>query len=145
MGDSLIEYATLHVPSESVEAYKAKAPWSSFRYIVAIEDESPSVEKCATPTIAFVDGKLTFSCETEGVDYSYEIKSDYNVKGLGSEVLPVCLCTVSVYATKEGWENSDTATMEFTLGADGEVCDVNKDGVVDVADIATIIDRMAGK
>ncbi len=32
--DSYIEYSTLHVPAESVSAYKEKAPWSSFRRIV---------------------------------------------------------------------------------------------------------------
>ena len=35
------------------------------------------------------------------------------------------------------------ATMEFALGSNGNVCDVNSDGTVDVADIATIIDEMA--
>ena len=65
--------------------------------------------------------------------------------GIGSEVLPVCQCTVTVYATRQDYDNSDVATLEFTLGAGGEVCDTNKDGVVDVADIATIIDKMAGK
>ena len=33
---SYIEYATLHVPAKSIEAYKAKAPWSNFKEIVAI-------------------------------------------------------------------------------------------------------------
>ena len=52
---------------------------------------------------------------------------------------------VSVYATKSGYDNSDVATLEFTIGEGGEVCDVNKDGVVDVADISTIVDKMASK
>ena len=34
---SYIEYATLHVPANSVEAYKSAAPWSNFGTIVAIE------------------------------------------------------------------------------------------------------------
>ena len=34
---SYIEYATLHVPANSVEAYKSTAPWSNFGTIVAIE------------------------------------------------------------------------------------------------------------
>jgi len=51
---------------------------------------------------------------------------------------------VTVYAMKDGYR-SDVATMEFTLSGSGEVCDTNQDGVVDVADIATIITRMANK
>lgn len=35
--DSYIEYATLHVPEESVDAYKVASPWSSFKNIVAID------------------------------------------------------------------------------------------------------------
>ena len=101
--------------------------------------------KCATPTIAFVDGELVFSCETEGVEYVSEVTSAETKKYYDSKVKIGGKYKVTVYATKPGFENSDAATLEFTLGAGGEVCDVNKDGTVDVADIATIIDRMAGK
>ena len=148
--DSYIEYATLHVPTASIDAYKAKEPWKNFGNIVTVNGEetpiTPDPEKCATPTISFVDGKLTFSCETEDVEFVYDIKSTYSVHGVGSEVLPVCKCTVTVYATRQDYYNSDVATMEFTLSAGGgDVYDVNRDGAVDVADIATIIDKMAGK
>ena len=34
--NSYIDYATLHVPEESVDAYKAAAPWSGFKNIVKI-------------------------------------------------------------------------------------------------------------
>ena len=49
--------------------------------------------------------------------------------------------TLTVIASAEGYEDSDP--VKITLNIDD--CDVNKDGTVDVADIATIIDRMAGK
>ncbi len=35
--DSYIEYATLHVPAQSVDAYKAAEPWKDFKEIVPIE------------------------------------------------------------------------------------------------------------
>ena len=38
---SYVEYATLHVPANALEAYKTTAPWSSFGTIVAIEGEQP--------------------------------------------------------------------------------------------------------
>ena len=39
--DCQIEYATLHVPLESVEAYKATQPWSKFGTIVALQEGDP--------------------------------------------------------------------------------------------------------
>ena len=31
------------------------------------EPEQPEVEKCATPVVTYAEGKLSFSCETEGL------------------------------------------------------------------------------
>jgi hypothetical protein len=132
---SPIENATLHVPSESLEAYGAVEPWKSFGSIVALP------QKCATPTVAFVNGKLTFSCETEDVEFTYEITNADVKKGSGNEITIGGKYTVSVYATKEGWENSDVATKDIELSVSA-VGDVNGDGVIDVSDyigVANII------
>jgi hypothetical protein len=40
--DTPIEEATLHVPANSVNAYKNKSPWSGFGSIVALKDGEPS-------------------------------------------------------------------------------------------------------
>lgn len=147
--NSFIEYATLHVPASSMEIYRTREPWKSFKEIKSLTDEdipvTPDPEKCATPTIAFVDGELVFSCETEGVEYVSEVSSAETKKYYDNKVKIGGTYTITVYATKAGWENSDVATLEFTIGAGGEVCDVNKDGAVDVADIATIIEEMAAR
>ena len=66
--DSYIEDATLHVPSSAISYYQTTAPWSKFGTIKALEDTGEETKKCETPTISFVDGKLTFSCATEGVE-----------------------------------------------------------------------------
>jgi hypothetical protein len=145
--DSYIDYATLHVPMASIDAYKAVEPWKSFKTILGLDGtmpEEPEVKKCATPTITFVDGKLKFSCETEGVEYVSKVTVGDAKKSYSSEVSLRGIYKVSVYATKAGYDNSNVATLEFTLSTGGEPCDVNKDGTVDVADIATIISRMAG-
>lgn len=39
--DSYIEYATLHVPANSISDYKAKEPWKDFKEIVALTDSDP--------------------------------------------------------------------------------------------------------
>ena len=145
--DSNIDNATLHVPTASIDNYKAVEPWSDFKAIVGLDGitpEEPKMKKCATPTIAFVDGKLKFSCETEDVEYVSEVTVADAKKNYSSEVSLTGIYKVSVYVAKVGYDNSDVVTLEFTLGLGGEVCDVNKDGTVDVADIATIISRMAG-
>ena len=143
--DSYINYANLHVPTASIDAYRAAEPWKNFGAIMGLDGTTPEVKKCATPTIAFVNGELTFSCETEDVEFAYEITNDDVKKGYSDKVKIGGTYIVSVYATKTGYDNSDVATKEFTLGTNGEVCDVNQDGSIDVADIATIIDKMAGK
>jgi hypothetical protein len=111
---------------------------------IEVEFDESDMEKCATPTITFEKGKLKFSCDTEGVKYAYEITSVDAKKGFtNGEVNMRGKYRVTVYAMKDGYQNSDEAALDFTLGASGEVCDTNQDGVVDVADIATIIDKMA--
>ena len=157
---SLIEYATLHVPTTSIDAYKAKEPWKNFKSIVGLDGAIVETPKCATPTIVYEDGKLLFDSETEGTEFMYEIKNTDPKKGSGGEVdIKPQVTTVTVYATKAGCDNSDvaTATIRWRDGRplfegfsrvvvnDQEASDANGDGTVDVADIATIISTMAGK
>lgn len=37
----IFEHATLHVPSASIDSYKAESPWNSFKKIVALTDDDP--------------------------------------------------------------------------------------------------------
>ena len=135
--DSYIEYATLYVPEASIAAYKANAFWNQFGTIKTLSGEYPEVPKCATPTISYVDGKLQFSCETEGADIHYE----YGNKGVGSDA-SMKKVTVIVYAKKEGYENSDVATKEIDLGTSGIRGDLNGDGLVNMPDAMFIVNRI---
>ena len=113
--NSYIEYATLHVPAASVNAYKTTAPWSSFNKTVSIYGgEIPETPKCATPTITFKNGQLSFDCETEGVDYVSEITNTDIKKHYDATVPLKATYTVSVYATKTGYDNSDVATAKLS-------------------------------
>ena len=129
--------ATLHVPATSVEAYKATAPWSGFGTIVGM------VEKCATPTINFIDGNVEFECETEGVEYVAKVTCKDSSEG-DYEASSIPLTTtyiVTVYATKDGYENSDVATKEIEVsgGSTAKKGDVNEDGNVNGTDIQEVI------
>ena len=111
--DSYTEYATLHVPAASVNAYREADPWKNFKEVVSLSGDTPEppvTPKCDTPSISYGGKKLTFGCKTEGVEYVYTIK-DVDVKtGYDSEVSLSATYEISVYATKTGYENSDVAT-----------------------------------
>ena len=107
---SYIEYSTLHVPASAIEAYRTTEPWSQFGTIVALDGEEPVVEQCAKPTIGYKDGKLTFKSETEGVEFNYEIKDNDVKSGYGGVVDLSVTYIINVFATKEGFKNSETAT-----------------------------------
>lgn len=104
------EYTTLHVPAASIDTYKATVPWKNFKQIVAIDGETPTTKKCATPTISYSNKKLSFSCETDGAEFVYEITDSDIKKGYENSVDLSATYEISVYATKTGYDNSDVAT-----------------------------------
>ena len=115
-------------------------------FVVQIPGVEP-METCATPTIQVVDGKLKFSCETEDVTYkvNYQLGSaDATVAGDETALGGTTTCLVTVIATKEGYNNSEAATAEVKI-AWGKRGDVNTDGEVNVGDIVTVTNIMAGK
>lgn len=141
--NSYIDYATLKVPVDALEAYKTTAPWSGFKQIEATEGNLPEdAEKCATPTIMFTNGTLMFSCQTEGVEYKYKIENPDVKDGTGNDVKVAATYKVSVFAFKSGWKNSDTATLEIT--ASGKPGDANGDGVVNAADVVKTVNIIIG-
>lgn len=141
-----IENATLHVPAASVDNYKNTAPWSDFGAIVALNGEVGPVltPKCETPTISFVDGKLTFSCKTDDVKYVSKITASDAKNYYDSSIALTNKYVVSVYAIKEGYENSETATLEISASG-GKPGDANEDGTINAADIVTIVNIIMGQ
>ena len=135
--DSYVDYATLYVPEASVAAYKAAEPWSGFGTIKKI----PVTPKCATPTISYVDGKLAFDCETEGVEYVSSITPPSAFNSSSKTVSMPTTYKVTVYATKDGYDNSDVATMEIEVGgtSSGIRGDVNLDNEIGMPDVMFIV------
>ena len=119
--DSNVESAILYVPASVIDAYKTTEPWSTFGTIKTLNEVEK--EKCETPTIAFSDGRLTFSCATDDVEYISEVTSaDFN-KFYTAEVALTACYDISVTATKTGYANSDVATAKLYWLTSSETSD----------------------
>ena len=103
-----------------------------------------------------------FECETEDVEFVSEVNSCTGVQaGNQAEMtLETPVTTITVYAKKSGYENSDvvTATISWCDGhpvfegfssveleTDKLKGDVNGDGQVGIGDIVAITNIMAGQ
>ena len=144
---SYIEYSTLHVPEASISAYQTAEPWKNFKRIVTLDGSippTPEPQKCATPTISYVDGEIVFGCATEGVEYVSEIKASDDNKYYDQKIVLTNKYIVSVYATKAGYEDSEVVTAEISIeGGSGLKGDVNGDGEVGIGDIISITNIMS--
>ena len=125
-------------PAPTKEGYTFSG-WSEIPSIMPAHDVTitgvfvkDTREKCANPTISVENGKVKFSCETEGVTYHYDIVCLGSMTGEGNDVELQNSYKVTVYATKDQYFNSDTITAEFK----GSFIrgDLNNDGSVNVAD-----------
>ena len=139
------EYATLHVPDASIDSYKASAPWSGFGKIVGLsgeEPEQPEVEKCATPVVTYAEGKLSFSCETEGAEFVTDITSSDFKKHYDAEIELNATYNIEVFATKANCENSDTVSVALVWVENGEVN--NGTGVISVPAAPVLVQGNGG-
>ena len=138
------EYITLHVPAESIEAYKAKSPWSELGRIVAIDGETPEpeVKKCATPVVGYADGKLTLTSATEDVEFITDVVAQDAKKYYEAEINLNATYAIETYAVKTGYENSDTVSVALVWVENGEVSDST--GVFSIEATPVLIHGNAG-
>ena len=127
--------ATLHVPEASVESYQSADRWKDFGNIVALLS-------CAKPTITQANGKLHFDCETEGAELVPVVSFTQQQLINGNELELGGTFTISVYAVKEGYINSEVATMVINMSQMG---DANADGEINAADITAVVNAILGK
>ena len=107
--------ATLYVPIGTKETYKATDGWKDFMFIEegtggGDEPVTPEIKKCEKPTISYQNGKLIFNCETEGATCVSSISDADMGSYTTNEVELGVNYRIIVYATKDGYQNSETAT-----------------------------------
>ncbi len=106
---------TLYVPTGTKEAYKATYGWKDFVFIEegtggGNEPVIPETKKCEKPTISYQNGKLIFNSETEGATCVSSISDADMGSYTTNEVELGVTYRIIVYATKDGYQNSETAT-----------------------------------
>lgn len=101
---------------------------------------------CSAPVINYENGKLTFSSDTEDVTYHYTVTPIAEAEQTTSESTIVIHApkqyTISVYASKDNYINSETVTKTIDAGI---IADVNRDGKITVADANEIVNIYLGK
>ena len=133
--------ATLYVPQGAIDKYKATEGWKDFSHIEEINGNI----MCATPTISYKNGKLSYNSETESAECHTTI-TDEDIKSFdGNEVNLSVSYNISVYATKDGYVDSYVATatlcwIEVYPQNEGIATDVNQ-----IASVAVLIKANGGK
>ena len=102
-------------------------------------------KKCATPTISYANGKLTFNSETEGVVFHSTITDADITSYLSQQVELGVTYTITVYATKNGYDNSDVATATLCwIDAEPKTEGIQEDAVTEVKAVPVLIQTQGG-
>ena len=102
-------------------------------------------QKCATPTISYANGKLVFDSETEDVVFHSSITDTDIASYLSKEISLSVTYTITVYATKEGYEDSNVATATLCwIEAEPRSEGLEEDAVNEVKALPVLIQVQAG-
>ena len=124
-------YINLYVLEPSKEKYMNTTPWSKFAFIKIWTGNIDEPEiRCATPTISYENGKLTFECETEGAVCESTITNEDIKSYIGNEVQLAVTYHIRVYATRPDCDNSETVTATL--------CWIDVDPKMEIGDNTTI-------
>ena len=121
--------------------YKSTEGWKDFLFIEEGTGGSgggTTPEKCAKPTISYNN------CETEGATCQSTI-TDADIKSYsGNEVQLTVTYNISVYATKAGYDNSETATATLCWIDKEPTTEGITDGVSQIPSNAVLIQSEGG-
>ena len=147
-GDKLSSM-TLHVPEAFAGKY-TNYPWSAFGTKETMA--SNELVKCAAPEISYANGTVSFASATEGAQYVSYVEYVEKEFSNDPDYPAPSHFKVKAVAVKDGCLPSDVAEKEFALGSyvdvktgDYKQGDVNKDGIVNVADHVKLSSIIIGK
>ena len=100
----------VYVPQNSIQTYKNDSYWGNFWTYMPIDENGQSTSKCTMPIISYNNGKLSFSCDTEGAVFHSTITDNDITSYSTNEISLSATYNISVYATAEGYGKSDIAT-----------------------------------
>ena len=141
--DEQLQYLTLHVPEAYYSNYvfdvEDNYPWQDFGNKVKMT--SVTLEKCATPKIAYAGGNVSFTCDTPGATFNSTVEYVENSFNNASSFTAPSHFRVRAVAVKDGYLPSEVAVQEFALEGivdpnTGEYWegDENRDGKVNDSD-----------
>ncbi len=136
--NSNIGNATLHVLVSSYNSYKNAVPWKNFKNMLG---DIPV--PCATPVISYVDGELVFTCDTEGVEFNSSITSADMGERKDSRIGLCVAYDITVYATKEGYNPSETVTATLCW-VDAEPVNQVATGTLEIAAVPVLVKSRGG-
>lgn len=100
---------SLYIPKGTYSAYYIAYGWGDFSNIYEM-DGGGSNNKCGKPSISYLNGKLSFFCETDGVSFISTITNSDISSYKSNEIQLGVTYNINVYAIKTGYDNSDVAT-----------------------------------
>lgn len=107
-----------------------------------IEVITKIVDKCATPSISFANGKLLFECDTEGVEFISSVTIEDSNMLHSNQVELFSVYSFNVYAKKDGYIDSDVASVNIDLNK--LKGDMNNDGNISIADVVALVNIILG-
>lgn len=126
------------VPEGCVDVYRKDKNWGMFKHIV---DGPITTRACEPVKITFEDGKYNFYCATPGVQFHSKVETLGASTGeFTSNSVPSSpsFVKVSVYASKDGFDDSKTTVMTFRNDGTVISADVNTDGSINAADVVSV-------
>ena len=134
----------IFVPESSLETYKKANYWKDFWTFMPLEGNN-SRERCATPQIIYNKGKLLFTCETKGAVFHSTI-TDTDIRSYTiEEIILSATYNINVYATSEGYEQSDIATATLCWLESEPKMEGLGDGVVEIKSMPILIQNCNGR
>ena len=73
--------------------------------------KAPILGKCTTPIVNYIDGEFALTCTTEGAEIRTTVITENDNEFVGTRFEFIPTYTITAYATKENYEDSDVATI----------------------------------